>query len=127
MVCTDLKSKAASHDLWIPSHIWPNEPHGTIFRLRNYDFRLVVIFRIKKKYVRKTNHWGAWEPPVPTRLNSLIAKAPVRLWCLGGGVFFRFVVFLGNCSICFHNILALKYKDSVLTLIISIKISILCM
>jgi hypothetical protein len=42
-----------------------------------------------------------------------------------GGVFFRFVVFLGNCSICFHNILTLKYKDSVLTLIISIKMSIL--
>jgi hypothetical protein len=41
------------------------------------------------------------------------------------GVFFRFFVFLGNCLICFHNILTIKYKDSVLTLIISIKMSIL--
>jgi hypothetical protein len=48
------------------------------------------------------------------------------LFCgVWGGVFFRFVVFLGNYSICFHNILTLNYKDSVLTLIISIQMSIL--
>jgi hypothetical protein len=48
------------------------------------------------------------------------------LFCgVWGGVFFRYFVFLGNFSIFCHYILTLNYKDSVLTLTISIKMSIL--
>jgi hypothetical protein len=48
MACTDSKSKTAIHDVVVPAHIWPNEPHWTIFRNGNIDFRVVDIFRITK-------------------------------------------------------------------------------